>query len=73
MKPNFLVFTKRYLFFSYKLDDGTEEEKMGELMPNDQGQDPILVQRGSYTTNIDGRLVKYNWIADTRGFRISKA
>jgi len=57
----------------YKLDDGTGEEKMGKLMPNNKGQDAILVQRGSYTTNVDGRLITYNWIADTRGFRISKA
>lgn len=55
------------------MDDGTGEEKMGSLMPNNQGQDAILVQRGSYTTNVDGRLTTYNWVADTRGFRISKA
>lgn len=46
---------------------------MGELQPSDKGPDAILVQRGSYTTNVDGRLITYNWIADTRGFRISKA
>jgi len=57
----------------YMLDDGTGEEKMGKLMPSNKGQDKILVQRGSYTTNVDGRLITYNWVADTRGFRISKA
>ncbi|XP_015373406.1 PREDICTED: uncharacterized protein LOC107168491 [Diuraphis noxia] len=57
----------------YKLDDGTGEEKMGKLQSNNNGEDAILVQRGSYTTNVDGRLITYNWIADTRGFRISKA
>lgn len=62
-----------YIFFSYKLDDGTGEEKMGRLMPNDKGPEAVLVQRGSYTTNVDGQLITYNWIADTRGFRISKA
>jgi len=55
------------------LDDGTGEEKMGKLQSNKNGEDAILVQRGSYTTNVDGRLITYNWIADTRGFRISKA
>lgn len=64
---------KLQFLFSYKLDDGTGEEKMGELKPSDKGPDAILVQRGSYTTNVDGQLITYNWIADTRGFRISKA
>ncbi|XP_050428205.1 uncharacterized protein LOC126838111 [Adelges cooleyi] len=58
---------------SFRLDDGTGQEKVGELMPNTNGQNAILVQHGSYTTNVEGRLITYNWVADTRGFRISKA
>ncbi|XP_050536226.1 endocuticle structural glycoprotein SgAbd-5-like [Daktulosphaira vitifoliae] len=57
----------------YRLDDGTGEEKYGKLMPNNNGQDSVLVQHGSYTTNIDGKLITYNWVADTRGYRVSKA
>lgn len=61
-----------YCNFSYQLDDGTSQTRQGTLVLNDEGDDYVLIQKGSYSyVSPEGVQVKMSYIADKDGFKIS--
>lgn len=59
------------IIYSYELDDGTSQYREGSLVPNDEGDGYVLVQRGSYSyISPEGITVKMTYTADKDGFKV---
>ncbi|XP_046392288.1 larval cuticle protein 65Ag1-like [Ischnura elegans] len=62
-------FTLRYV-----TGDGTTVSEAGQLVPNNEGDDNVLVKQGSYTfTSPEGQTFTVEYISDANGFRASGA
>lgn len=56
----------------YELSDGQKREEVGSLKANDNGGEPILTVRGSYSyIGSDGRVNTVYYTADERGYQTS--
>lgn len=57
--------------FSYQVDDGTSQTREGTLVLNDEGDDYVLIQKGSYSyISPEGIKVTVTYTADKEGFKI---
>jgi len=58
----------------YSSPDGTSVYMQGELVPTTDGQDLVVVKRGSYQyISPEGTAIQVNYIADHLGFRVIQA
>ncbi|CAH1710944.1 flexible cuticle protein 12-like [Aphis gossypii] len=56
---------------NYQVDDGTSQTREGTLVLNDEGDDYVLIQKGSYSyISPEGIKVTVTYTADKEGFKI---
>ncbi|XP_060869115.1 flexible cuticle protein 12-like [Metopolophium dirhodum] len=56
---------------NYQVDDGTSQTREGTLVLNDEGDDYVLIQKGSYSyISPEGIKVTVTYTADKDGFKI---
>ncbi|XP_015365268.1 PREDICTED: flexible cuticle protein 12-like [Diuraphis noxia] len=56
---------------NYQVDDGTSQTRQGTLVLNDEGDDYVLIQKGSYSyISPEGINVTVTYTADKEGFKI---
>jgi len=57
--------------YSYQVDDGTSQTREGTLVLNDEGDDYVLIQKGSYSyISPEGIKITVTYTADKDGFKI---
>ncbi|XP_026810990.1 flexible cuticle protein 12-like [Rhopalosiphum maidis] len=56
---------------NYQVDDGTSQTREGTLVLNDEGDDYVLIQKGSYSyISPEGINITVTYTADKDGFKI---
>ncbi|XP_025419152.1 endocuticle structural glycoprotein SgAbd-9-like [Sipha flava] len=73
LKNEYVRGTDGQFTLNYQLDDGTSNNVEGTLVLNDEGDDYVMIQKGSYSyISPEGIEVSVSYTADKDGFQVIK-
>jgi len=71
VKNDYVYDSNGQFSLNYQLDDGTSQTRQGTLVLNDEGDDYVMIQKGSYSyMSPEGVPVRVSYVADKDGFKM---